>query len=191
MNHRTGEEDSMPRIIVPLASGFEEIEAVTVIDLLRRAGVEVVTAGLGGTDITGSHGITVRCEAQVDDCEAGPADGIVLPGGMPGSTHLAESEAVGRLVREICRAGKLTAAICAAPGVLAEFGVLEDKTVTSHPSVAATLKRFQYSEKPVVIDGNIITSRGAGTAIAFSAALIGMLVGQTEADKILKSIIAV
>jgi 4-methyl-5(b-hydroxyethyl)-thiazole monophosphate biosynthesis len=180
----------VPRIIVPLAEGFEEIEAVTVIDLLRRAAVEVITAGVGSEEVTGSHGITLKCEQLIESCDPAEADGVVLPGGMPGTTHLMESPAVGRLVRELGRAGKLTAAICAAPAALAKFGLLEGKTVTSHPSQASSLANSNYREEPVVIDGQVITSRGAGTAIAFSAALIRALAGEAKADEILESIIA-
>lgn len=180
----------MPRIIVPLAEGFEEIEAVTVIDMLRRAGIEVITAGVGGRAVTGSHGITLSCEQLIESCDPASADGIVLPGGMPGTTRLMASPAVERLARELGRAGKLTAAICAAPAALAKFGLLDGKTVTSHPSQADSLKPYAYREDPVVIDGQVITSRGAGTAIAFAAALIRNLVGDTRADDILKSILA-
>jgi 4-methyl-5(b-hydroxyethyl)-thiazole monophosphate biosynthesis len=177
-------------IIVPLAEGFEEIEAVTIIDMLRRADVEVIVAGVGGEEVTGSHGITIRCETLVDSCDVSTAEGIVLPGGMPGTTHLKESPVVRRLIQELNRAGKLIGAICAAPAVLAEVGLLKGKTATSHPQHTSSLRNCRYSEKPVVIDGNIITSRGAGTVIAFAAALIGVLAGPAKAEEILKNIVA-
>ena len=176
----------MARIIVPLAEGFEEIEAVTVIDLLRRAGVDVVTAGVDGQEVTGSHGITVRCDSLAGSCDPAGADGIVLPGGMPGTTHLIHSAAVGHLVREMFAAGKLTAAICAAPKVLASTGLLDGRSATSFPGAidGARYPEVRLIEQPVVTDGTVVTSRGPGTAMDFALHLIELLLDRDRRNAV-------
>lgn len=174
------------RVIVPIANGFEEIEAVAVIDVLRRAGLEVVVAGVEGADAIGSHDIALRCDALIDQCDA--ADAMVLPGGMPGSKRLRESEAVRAWVKRLHAEGKLVAAICAAPTVLESCGILEGKRATSHPNHADEMKRCIYETAAVVKDGNVITSRGAGTAIAFAAEVVRYLVDDATADDILARI---
>jgi 4-methyl-5(b-hydroxyethyl)-thiazole monophosphate biosynthesis len=178
----------MKRAIVPLAAGFEEIEAVTVIDILRRVGVEVVVAGIGGDAITGSHGITVSCDARVEAVDPAGADAIVLPGGMPGARNLGESGAVRALVTEMAAAGKLVAAVCAAPTVLAACGVTDGRRATSHPAHAAEMGACRYDEAAVVEDGNVITSRGAGTTIEFAAAIAARLAGAEAAREVLERI---
>ncbi len=171
------------RVVVPVANGFEEIEAVVVIDVLRRAGLDVVVAGVEGADVIGSHSIALRCDALLTECA--DADAIVLPGGMPGSKRLRESEVVRDRVTRMHGEGKLVAAICAAPTVLESCGVLEGRRATSHPNHAEEMKRCIYDTAPVVVDGNLITSRGAGTAIAFAAAVVRHLVDETTANDIL------
>ena len=158
----------MKRVLVPLAPGFEEIEAVTVIDILRRAGVEVVTAGVGaGGEIAGSHGIVIRCETAADAVDPKGFDAVALPGG-PGTRGLMESAHVRGWVTVMAAKGKLVTAICAAPTVLESCGVLKGKRATSHPNHAAEMRSCHYEESAVVKDGNFITSRGAGTAIDFA-----------------------
>ena len=174
------------RVIVPVANGFEEIEAVTIIDMLRRAGLDVVVAGVEGTDVVGCHDIALRCDARID--ELADADAMVLPGGMPGSRRLRENDAVRSWVARLHRDGKLLAAICAAPTVLESCGVLEGRRATSHPQHRDEMKRCTYVTDSVVVDGNVITSRGAGTAIEFSAAVVRFLVDDTTADDILARI---
>jgi 4-methyl-5(b-hydroxyethyl)-thiazole monophosphate biosynthesis len=174
--------------IVPLAPGFEEIEAVAIIDILRRAGVRVTVAGLGGGAVTGSHGIRIECDARVEECDAGTADAVCLPGGMPGAAHLRESADVGRLLAEASEAGRLLAAVCAGPTVLNAAGLLEGRRATSHPAHQNEMDRCIYAEDPVVEDGNVITSRGAGTAIEFAAAVVRRLVSGEAADEILRRI---
>jgi 4-methyl-5(b-hydroxyethyl)-thiazole monophosphate biosynthesis len=174
------------RVIVPVANGFEEIEAVVVIDVLRRAGLDVVVAGVEGADAIGSHDIALRCDAILDECDR--ADAIVLPGGMPGSKRLRESDAVRAWVTRLHAEGKLVAAICAAPTVLEACGILEGRRATSHPSHADEMKRCVYETGEVVTDGNVITSRGAGTAIAFAAEVVRKLVDDATADDILARI---
>jgi 4-methyl-5(b-hydroxyethyl)-thiazole monophosphate biosynthesis len=174
------------RVIVPLANGFEEIEAVVIIDFLRRAGLDVVVAGVEGADAIGSHHIALRCDALLDQCDG--ADALVLPGGMPGSKRLRESDVVRSWVTKMFEAGKLVAAICAAPTVLEACGILQGRRATSHPDQAADMKRCTYVTENVVSDGNVITSRGAGTAIEFAAAIVRYLVDDQTAEQILSRI---
>lgn len=177
------------RAIVPLADGFEEIEAVTIIDLFRRAGIEVTVAGVHGTSATGSHGITMQCDARIEGCNFDGADALVLPGGMPGSRALRESEPVRDAVTRLVSDGKLVAAVCAAPTVLASCGVLRGRRATSHPAHAHEMDDSIYVEDAVVEDGNIITSRGAGTSIDFALAVVARLVGEGTAREIAERIV--
>ncbi len=169
----------MSRVLVPLAPGVEEIEAVTVVDLLRRAGIEVRTAALDGPQVTGSHGITVTADIALDAAEATDYDMIVLPGGMPGAEHLKHDPRVISLVRRMAAAGRYTAAICAAPSVLAHAGLLEGRAATSFPGFLTpdSAPGIRLLDEPVVIDGKVATSRGAGTAMEFGLALIELLEG--------------
>jgi 4-methyl-5(b-hydroxyethyl)-thiazole monophosphate biosynthesis len=177
-------------VIVPLAEGFEEIEAVTVIDILRRAEVGVFVAGVEGLQIVGSHGIRVVCDGLIEDCIGEEISGIVLPGGLPGTTNLGHSTGVCQLVERAAKRGTIVAAICAAPTVLSQLGLLKGKKATSHPNHSGDLGDCFYLEEAVVVDGNVITSRGAGTALCFAAELVRILVGDKKADKILESIVA-
>jgi 4-methyl-5(b-hydroxyethyl)-thiazole monophosphate biosynthesis len=169
----------MTRVLVPLAEGFEEIEAVTVVDLLRRAGIEVRTAALGRREVTGSHGITVLADIGLDEAVAADYDMIVLPGGMPGAKHLEADARVIELLQQLAAAGRYTAAICAAPSVLAHAGLLEGRKVTSFPGFlkSDSAPGIRLSEDAVVVDGKVATSRGPGTAVPFGLALIELLEG--------------
>jgi 4-methyl-5(b-hydroxyethyl)-thiazole monophosphate biosynthesis len=169
----------MSRVLVPLAEGFEEIEAVTVVDLLRRAGIEVHTAALDGPQVTGSHGIAVTADIALDAARVDDYDMIVLPGGMPGSEHLKNDARVISLLRHFAADGRYTAAICAAPSVLAHAGLLEGCAATSFPGFlnADSAPGIRLRDDAVVIDGKVATSRGAGTALEFGLALIGLLAG--------------
>jgi len=170
----------MKRVLVPLAEGFEEIETVTVVDLLRRAGIEVHTASLDGLRVTGSHGITVLADLSLDAVAAGEYDMIVLPGGMPGAENLKNDARVVSLLRRFAAAGRYTAAICAAPGVLAHAGLLAERAATSFPGFlhADSAPGIRLREDAVVVDGKVVTSRGPGTAMEFGLALIGLLQGE-------------
>lgn len=179
----------MKRVVVPIAEGFEEIEAVTIVDVLRRAGLEVVTAGVDGTTRTGSHGITIHCDTRMEECGISTADAIVLPGGMPGTAGLHESEHVRDAVRSLAASGRLVAAVCAAPTVLDACGVLDGKRATSHPAHAREMVRCRYEENAVVEDANVITSRGAGTTIEFAAAVVRRLAGPDAAREVLERIV--
>jgi 4-methyl-5(b-hydroxyethyl)-thiazole monophosphate biosynthesis len=170
----------MARVIVPLAEGFEEIEAITVIDLLRRAGIEVETAALATRRVTGSHGIAVEADGLLEDLQHQAFDMVVLPGGMPGAEHLKNDPRVLSLLRSFDRQGRYVAAICAAPGVLAHAGLLEGRTATSFPGFlrADSATGIRLSDAPVVSDGRLVTSRGPGTAMDFALALVELLEGR-------------
>jgi 4-methyl-5(b-hydroxyethyl)-thiazole monophosphate biosynthesis len=173
----------MSRVLVLLAAGFEEIEAITIVDLLRRAGIETCTAALGPREVTGSHGITVTADIGLDEVHPGGFDMVVLPGGLPGADHLKADDRVIALLREFAADGRYIAAICAAPGVLAHAGLLEGRAATSYPGFlrADSAPGLQLRDDPVVIDGTVVTSRGPGTAIEFGLALIGLLAGPEAA----------
>ena len=177
----------MPSVLVPLAPGFEEIEAVTVIDLLRRAEIEVVVASLTNKKaVTGSHGIPVTADCDLDTALERSYDMVVLPGGMPGADHLEKDDRVIELLRKMADSEHFTAAICAAPKVLAAAGLLESKKATSFPGFLDQhrVNGMQLSEEPVIVDGKVITSRGPGTAMDFALTLIAKLVGSEARDSV-------
>lgn len=168
-----------PRVLVPLAEGFEEIEAVTIIDVLRRANLEVVTAGLADGPVTGSHGITLMPDESLDRALERDYDMAVLPGGMPGAANLEADARVGNLLRRLAESERFTAAICAAPKVLAAAGLLQGRRATSFPGFLdpAAVPGLKLSEEAVVEDGTVITSRGPGTALDFALTLVERLSG--------------
>ncbi len=172
----------MAKVCVLMADGFEEIEAIAIIDVLRRAELEVTTAGLGGTSVDGAHGVVVQADAALDDVADQDWDLVVLPGGLPGATNLRDDARVQQLVKKQAASGKRVAAICAAPIALGAAGVLEGKNATSYPGFEDQLTGANTVEDRVCIDGNIITSRGPGTAIEFSLALVKELCGAEVAD---------
>ena len=167
----------MNKVLVYLAPGFEEIEAITIIDLLRRANIDVTVAGLGDSPITGSHDISVLSDVNVEDVNPDSFDYLVLPGGQPGTNNLKNNQRVLETIKKFQQEKKLIGAICAAPTVLHKAGVLENKKVTSYPSEEKVFSTSVYEEIPVVKDENIITSRGVGTAIDFALELIGEIKG--------------
>jgi 4-methyl-5(b-hydroxyethyl)-thiazole monophosphate biosynthesis len=174
----------MPKVVLPLADGFEEIEAIAIIDVLRRAGIEVTVAGLHDGLIESARRVKVAIDTTIDTITVDDFDMIILPGGQPGSDNLNASERVKNLIRDFNSKGKLTGAICAAPYVLANAGVLEGKRVTSYPSFKDKLGGGLYQEKTFVVDGNIMTSRGPGTAICFALAIVEKLVGKEKATAV-------
>lgn len=169
----------MPRVLVPLAEGFEEIEAVTIVDLLRRANIEVVTAALSPGPVQGSHGIHLTPDMDLDAALEQHFDMVALPGGMPGAANLAADERVLALLRLLADSGRFTAAICAAPVVLAKAGLLAGKRATSFPGFLGpdNAPGTFVLEDAVVEDGKVITSRGPGTAMDFALALVERLAG--------------
>ena len=171
----------MIRVLVPLAEGFEELEAVTIIDLLRRADIEVVTAGLKPGPVTASRGTMLVPDTDLDSVVDENFDMIVLPGGLPGAQHLDDDARIHRLLQRQASGQGYTAAICAAPKVLANAGLLDGKSATSYPGLVASedFPRVRVLDQPVVVDGQVITSRGPGTAMDFALQLIESL---TDAD---------
>jgi len=162
-------------VLVPLLGGFEEIEAVTIIDVLRRAGITVIVASDRTGPVVGSHGISVVATQALSQVDAGELAAIALPGGLPGAQHLAESDDVKRLLREVRDAGGYTTAICAAPMALAAAGVHTGHKVTSYPGFDSYLEGADYVEDRVVVDRKVVTSRGPGTALEFALTLVGLL----------------
>jgi 4-methyl-5(b-hydroxyethyl)-thiazole monophosphate biosynthesis len=182
-------EAIMPRVAVIIADGFEEVEAVAVIDVLRRAEIDTAIVGLHEGNVTSARKVRIIPDTMIDSVRAEDFDVIVLPGGQPGSDNLNADARVKELVRQFSKKGKITAAICAAPYVLANAGVLSGKHVTCYPTYKDRLGDSVYEEKSVVIDGNVLTSRGAGTALDFGIAIIEKLVGRDKALKIRDSML--
>lgn len=173
------------RVLVPLATGAEEMETVIVVDVLRRAGLEVNLAGLNGLDpVTCSRGVKLVPDGALADAR-GPFDAIVLPGGADGAKALAASPMVQNLLKEQEEEGRVIAAICAAPIALAAAGVGKGKALTSHPAVKDDVAAHgTYKEQRVVVDGKLVTSRGPGTAMEFAVALVELLVDADRAEKV-------
>jgi 4-methyl-5(b-hydroxyethyl)-thiazole monophosphate biosynthesis len=176
----------MASVLVPLAEGCEELEAVTVVDLLRRAGIDVITAGLDAQPVHASRGVTLLPDMSLDAALQLEFDMIVLPGGLPGADHLRDDPRVIDLLKKMAAADRYTAAICAAPRVLAHAGLLDGKRATSFPGAldVDAVPGLEYQEAPVVIDGKVITSRGPGTAMDFALTLIETLVGKQQRDAV-------
>lgn len=174
----------MAQVLVPLADGCEEIEAVTIIDLLRRAGIEVVTAGLKPGIVTASRGVRLVPDVALDVALQDDYDMVVLPGGMPGASNLKDDKRIIELLKKMAAAGKYTAAICAAPMVLAEAGVLDGKRATSYPGFLDALPGVAVSAAAVVQDGKVLTSRGPGTAMDFALALVEVLSGSEKRQQV-------
>jgi len=176
----------MPKVLIPLAAGFEDLEAITVIDLLRRAEIEVVTAGLVPGPITASRGTVVIPDSTLDAEREGDFDMIVLPGGMPGAQHLEADPRIHELLRRHQAEGRFTAAICAAPKVLARSGLLDGRAATGYPGTldAAEFPRVRLLEDPVVIDGKVVTSKGPGTAMDFALSLVELLAGTDRRQRV-------
>ena len=178
----------MKKAYVFLADGFEEIEGLTVVDVLRRAGAEVeMVSVMDRKEITGAHGIKVEADRMIE--EAGEADLYVLPGGMPGTKYLNEYQPLRDLLADFYKKGGKVAAICAAPTVLASLGFLEKRKATAYPSCMEGLAGAERSLESVVVDGNVTTSRGLGTAVDFALSLIGQLLGEKKADEIAESVV--
>ncbi len=174
----------MASALVPLAQGCEELEAVTIIDLLRRAGIDVSTAGLDTQPVTASRGVVLIPDTTLDEALKKDYDMVVLPGGLPGADHLDQDPRIQALLKRMATSEKFTAAICAAPKALASAGLLEDKRATAYPGTLEKLNLVNttLAPEPVVTDGKVITSRGPGTAMDFALVLIEALVG-TEKRK--------
>ena len=180
----------MAKALIPLARGFEDIEAVTVIDVLRRGGVEVVTASLSGaTEVVSAHGVTMKADARLADVADGDYDAIVLPGGGEGTENLKNSDALIRLLQRQNDAGRWLCAICAAPTVLVEAGVLaEGLHVTCYPTCQMELDR-PWSPVPVVVDGNVITGQAPGSALLFALVVLQTLTDEATARRVARGLV--
>ncbi|MEM5834950.1 MAG: DJ-1/PfpI family protein [Candidatus Aenigmatarchaeota archaeon] len=175
------------KVLVPLAEGFEEIEAITIIDVLRRAKIEVVTAFLQSNIVEGAHKIKVMADKRISEINEDEFDAIVLPGGNPGYINLANSKTVLELIKKFDEKNKVIGAICGAPLVLAKAGVIENKIATCYPGLEKNLPKPK--EGRVVIDKNIITSKGPGTALLFAIKLVEMLAGKKEAMRLKEELV--
>ena len=175
-----------------LAEGFEEIEALCPLDLLRRAGVKVMTVGVGGKVIRGSHGIEVIADITTYEADAllskNPADMVILPGGMPGTLNLKADECVGRFIDYAAKNDRYLAAICAAPSILGELGLLKGKEATCYPGFEDSLAGATLSDKKVAVDGKFITAKGMGVSLSFGLALVELLVSKEKADELFAAV---
>lgn len=172
-----------------MADGFEEVEGLTVVDLVRRAGIELKTVSImGRIEVTGAHGIEVKADCLFEDMKE-PAEMLILPGGVPGTPNLKAHKGLQQLICKSAEQGIYLAAICAAPTVYGELGLLKGKKATCYPGLENGLLGAEVVYDNVAADGNFITSRGVGTAIDFSLKLVELLKNKAEADKIAKAIV--
>ena len=179
------------KILIILAEGFEEIEAVTPIDVLRRAGLDVVVAGLDSQTVSGAHGIKFQTDVMLKDVQGLP-DAIILPGGLPGAQNFSDSKQVSELIKKMNSQKKIIGAICAAPPLaLAPTGILNGKKATCYPGFEKQFpSAVTFSNERVVVDGNVITSRGPGSALEFALALVEKLAGQDQAKTLNQGLFA-
>lgn len=176
----------MKRVFVFLAEGFEEIEAISTIDILRRAEVDVTTVSItSDREVVGAHGVPVVADKCIADVKHTETDAIVLPGGLPGATNLEASQPLREMIVEADKKGLLLAAICAAPVVYGSMGLLKEKVATAYPGFEEKLACRQYSQKePVVVDGHIITGRGPGYSFPFALAIVEYLLDKETANMV-------
>lgn len=178
----------MKTVLVPLADGVEEMEATIVVDMLRRAQWHVLAVGLKAGTVTAARGTRLVPDAVWDQIDPTQFDVIAIPGGALGVEHLRHDRRVVDAVRVHAESGKLTAAVCAGPLVLQDAGVLAGRRATCHPGVAAEFTRTQRVDEPVVVDGNIVTSQGAGTSFAFALTLVALVEGAARAEELARAI---
>lgn len=180
----------MKNVSVFLANGFEEIEGLTVVDILRRAGMETKSVSVTNERVVeGAHGICVSADVLFEEMDFRETEMLVLPGGMPGTLNLQEHAGLMKLLSTYKEAGKYVAAICAAPSILGKLGILDGKRACCYPSFEEKLTGAKVVKDPVVLDQNVITSRGMGTAIPFALKLVEVLCGAEKAEEVRKSII--
>ncbi len=180
----------MKKIGIFMADGCEEIEGLTVVDIVRRAKMEIVMISITGKrEVTSSHQVTFLTDALAAEVDYDTLDGIVLPGGMPGTLNLQADETVNKVIRQFAADGRLVCAICAAPSVLGAAGILEGKCATCHPGFEEKLTGAQVEEKEVVVDGNVITSRGMGTAIPFALEIVRYFADDEAVEQVRKGLV--
>jgi 4-methyl-5(b-hydroxyethyl)-thiazole monophosphate biosynthesis len=175
----------MKKVLIPIANGTEELEAIGIIDTLRRAGAEVTIASVQNLEITGANGIKIIADKLITDCENEKYDLIALPGGLPGARYLHDNPILTKLLKKQAEQGKLYGAICASPVVvLQKHNLLENKKATAYPAMAEQLRIQDSITENVVVDGNCITSKGPGTVLHFAMQLVESLFGKEKADEI-------
>lgn len=174
----------MPSVLLPLAQGSEELEAVTVLNILRRANIEAISASLDGHPVRGSRGTMIIPDTSLDEALKRPFDMVVLPGGQPGSNNLKADPRIIKLVQRMAADDCYVCAICAAPAVLASAGILDGKRATSFPGLLNAFPKVLRQPQAVVEDGKLITSRGPGTAMDFALTLVERLAGKTRRDEV-------
>ena len=176
----------MSNVLVPLAPGCEELEAVTIVDLLRRAGIKVTTASLDGEPVVASRGTVLVADTTLNNALSNQYDMVVLPGGLPGADHLRDDSRIIDLLKKMSSEEKYTCAICAAPKVLAQAGLLNNRNATAFPGTLEKLNlpATVIKSDPVVVDGKIVTSRGPGTAMDFALKLISILCGEEKRQSV-------
>jgi 4-methyl-5(b-hydroxyethyl)-thiazole monophosphate biosynthesis len=179
----------MTTALVPVANGTEEMEAVIIIDVLRRAKWDVTVAGIGGTNITASRKVKLAADVEWSKINPASFDVMAIPGGAEGARNMMASQSLLDAVRKHAGAGRLTAAVCAGPLVLQAAGVLDGRKATCHPGVRAELTRALAQNDRVVVDGRIVTSQGAGTCFEFALTLVRLVDGKEAADAIAKAIV--
>ncbi len=171
-------------IYILLGEGFEEVEALAPVDVLRRCGAQVKTCGIGGLEVCGAHGVTVKADCAVEEIDHGALELLVIPGGLGGVTSINGSKAALAAIERAWKDGKYIAAICAGPTVLARMHISDGHRVTSYPGTGAQMGQVDYCEEPVVVDGRLITSRGPGTALPFALKLAEMVCGAQAAKQV-------
>lgn len=181
----------MPQVLIPLAQGCEELEAVTLIDILRRAGIMVVTAGLDPGPVVASRGVRLIPDIPLDEALGQEFDMVVLPGGAAGVEHLDRDPRIRDLLSKMAQSGRLIAAICAAPKVLANAGLLRGRKATGYPGILDQmgLQEVTLSQEAIVKDGNLITSRGPGTAMDLALTLVENLMGKEKKDEVERALV--
>jgi 4-methyl-5(b-hydroxyethyl)-thiazole monophosphate biosynthesis len=173
------------KVLVPIADGSEEIEAVCIIDVLRRAGAHVTVASVGELQVTASRGVNLVADQLIADCADETYDLIALPGGIPGAEHLRDSQDLAAILKRHQAEGRHYGAICAAPAVVLQYhGLLQGRKATSHPNFVQHLENTDAIESRVVVDGNVVTSRGPGTALEFALKLVAVLYGEERAEEV-------
>ncbi|MDD3746191.1 MAG: DJ-1/PfpI family protein [Anaerostipes sp.] len=179
----------MKKAYIFFADGFEEVEGLTVVDILRRGQIDIKTVSITSSkNVISSHGIKLETDMVFDEVKE-EADMYILPGGMPGTKYLGDHEGLGNMLKNANEDGKYLAAICAAPTVFAKYGFTDGKNATSYPGMESEMTGANYSFDKVVVDGNIITSRGLGTAILFAGTLLELLKGTKIKEEVLESIV--
>ncbi len=174
----------MKRVLMPLADGFEEIETVTVIDVLRRAGVDVVVAGLKAGELVGSRRVRLLPDVALEEVKDQDFDMVILPGGQPGVDNLRKDPRVLGILKSMHERKKMIGAICAAPLALRDAGLISGVRLTSYPGLSPQLQGSRYLEERVVVDGLVVTSRGPGTAMEFTLKIVELLLGREKAEEL-------